>query len=352
MSRRSVASVLAVGFLLVLVVLAAQRPVPYVTVSPGRTINVLGDNGDKPIIRVQGHRTYPTDGQLRLTTVLVTRPDVQLSLVEAVSAWMHKDEAVMPYAAMYPTSNSDQQEEVESSAQMVSSQDTAVAAALTQLGYKLSTYAEVTGVSPDGPSAGKLKPRDRIQTVQGTRISDVGGLLKQLRKVSPGDSVEVGLRRGAKTMTTKVVTEAASDDPKRAVLGVLVGTGYTFPFRVSVGIGDSIGGPSAGLMFALSVYDTLTPGALTQGATIAGTGTIAADGSVGPIGGIRQKIVGARDAGAELFFVPPDNCDSAVHAPVDADEIRLVRADTMASALASLRKYTQDPSADLPRCPS
>jgi Lon-like protease len=117
-------------------------------------------------------------------------------------------------------------------------------------------------------------------------------------------------------------------------------------------VNHSLVGPSAGLMFALAVYDTLTPGALTQGDTIAGTGTIAEDGSVGPIGGIQQKIVAAHDAGASLFFVPPDNCAAALEAPVDEDEIRLVRAPTLDSALTSLKKYTRDPSADLPRCPS
>jgi PDZ domain-containing protein len=105
-------------------------------------------------------------------------------------------------------------------------------------------------------------------------------------------------------------------------------------------------------VFALSVYDTLTPGALTGPNVIAGTGTIAADGSVGPIGGIREKIVAATRAGAEVFLVPPDNCDTAVLAPIDEDEVRLVRADTMHSAVTSLEKYAEDPTAELPRCPT
>ena len=90
------------------------------------------------------------------------------------------------------------------------------------------------------------------------------------------------------------------------------------PFDVSVNINDDIGGPSAGLMFSLAIYDTLTPGSLTGGQVVAGTGTIDDGGQVGPIGGIQQKIAGAREAGAQLFLVPPDNCADAARAPTTA----------------------------------
>ena len=98
-------------------------------------------------------------------------------------------------------------------------------------------------------------------------------------------------------------------------VGIVPGTGFTFPFDVHVNIDPDIGGPSAGLMFSLAIYDTLTPGSLTGDELVAGTGTIPDDGSVGPIGGIQQKIVAARDDGAELFLVPPDNCADALGAP-------------------------------------
>jgi PDZ domain-containing protein len=133
-------------------------------------------------------------------------------------------------------------------------------------------------------------------------------------------------------------------------VGVQIGVGYDFPFDVSVRLGDDIGGPSAGLMFSLGVYDTLTPGALTGGADVAGTGTINERGHVGPIGGIQQKIAGAADKGATLFLVPPANCNEAEHADVDKDRIRLVKAPTIHSAITSLRAYAHDKDADLPGC--
>jgi PDZ domain-containing protein len=132
---------------------------------------------------------------------------------------------------------------------------------------------------------------------------------------------------------------------------VYVGTGFDFPFQVRLGLDDSIVGPSGGLVFAMSVYDTLTPGSLTGGHDIAGTGTISPDGAVGAIGGIQQKIAGAAAAGAELFLVPPANCAEALGAPADAlKELRLVRAPTLTSALKSVTTYADDPSADLPSC--
>lgn len=352
MNRRSAASLIAVGLLAVLVVVGARMSVPYVIVSPGPTINVLGDNGGKPIVQVEGHKTYPTDGQLRLTTVSVTNPETHLTLVDVLWGWMRSDKDVLPVEAMYPKNSSAEQEHAESAAQMVSSQDTAIAVALSELGYTLPTHVEITGITPGGPSDGKLEPRDVITAVDGKDVEDMNGLLGALGEVEPGDQVEIGVRRGGEDKTFQITTAAAEDDKNRAVIGVLVGIGYDFPFDVRVRIDDSIGGPSAGLIFALSVYDTLTPGTLTGGDVIAGTGTISPDGKVGPIGGIREKIIAAAHAGAELFFVPPANCASAQKAPIDDADLQLVRADTMHSAVTSLQKYADDPNADLPRCPT
>ena len=176
MSRRTLASLLAAGMLVVFVVLAAWAPVPYVTVSPGPTLDVLGEQNGEPIVQVAGHRTYPVEGEFRLTTVSVSNPDRKVSLVEAVGAWLSDDVAVLPYEAMYPERNTAEEERTQSQAQMVSSQDTAVAAALTALGYELGSYPVVTGVSAGGPSDGKLKARDRIVTLGEREITDVQGV--------------------------------------------------------------------------------------------------------------------------------------------------------------------------------
>lgn len=350
MSRRTQAGVLAVVLLVLLFLVAARNPVPYVTVSPGPTVDILGESDGKPIVRVEGRRTYSTDGELRLTTVSISTPDREIDLLTALGAWLRTDIDVLPREVMYPDDRSTEEERAESAAQMVNSQDAAVAAALRELGVKLPSFPEVTGITPDGPSEGELKPRDRLLTLNGTSLDDVDTVLEILGEVDPGAEVRGEVRRGERTVPFEITTRSSPDDPERAILGIMVGTGFDFPFEVSVRINEGIGGPSAGLMFALSIYDTLTPGALTGGRVIAGTGSISSDGAVGAIGGIREKIIAAERAGAELFFVPPDNCDSALAAPVEDDEILLVKAETLSSAVQALETYTDDPTADLPRC--
>jgi Lon-like protease len=351
MTRRTLARLLSAGLFVALVLAAALVPVPYVTVSPGLTVDVLGHAGKEPIVKVEGHRTYKTTGQLRMTTVSVSRPEHRVSLGEALTAWAAADDAVMPRKLMYPETSTNEQERAQSAAEMVGSQDNAVAAALSELGYDLPTYAEIIGVVPDGPSDGTLEPRDRLLRLDGRPIRRGEQLIAVLQRAEVGDELSGVVRRDGKRIPFTVTTTESPQVPGQAVIGVYVGTGYEFPFDVSVGIDDSIGGPSAGLVFAMSVFDTLTPGSLTGGAVVAGTGTISSTGKVGPIGGIQQKIAGAADAGAKIFLVPPDNCTGALDAPDDAlEQLRLVRAPTLRSALHSVKTFADDPSADLPRC--
>jgi PDZ domain-containing protein len=233
---------------------------------------------------------------------------------------------------------------------MVSSQDTAVAVALTELGYDLDKVTEVLAVNPGSPADGELKTRDQILAVNGQEIRDATDVSELVRGTPEGEAATFLVSRAGKEKTVRVVPEPSKEDPDVPVVGIVVGPSYDFPFDVRVNIDKRIGGPSAGLIFSLAVYDTLTPGALTGGAAIAGTGTIAEDGSVGPIGGIQQKIVAAADSGAEVFLVPPGNCESAMAVGLDDEEMRLVKAPTMHSAVESLDKYVDDPDAALPKC--
>ena len=140
---------------------------------------------------------------------------------------------------------------------------------------------------------------------------------------------------------------------KQALVGVGVAPTYRFPFQVKLHVASNIGGPSAGTMFALGIYDLLTPGSLTGGKPIAGTGTITASGQVGAIGGIQQKIAGAQADGAKLFLVPATNCDEAVRADYDSDKMRLVKVSTLSGAISAIEAWTHDrSSASLPECAS
>jgi PDZ domain-containing protein len=350
MNRRSLASVSVFCLLVALLAVAAFLPVPYVTESPGPTINVLGTSKDKPIISVTGHKTYPTQGDLRLTTVSVTNPTHRIGLGEAMAAWFDGARAVYPRDVIYPPQQSADEVEKQSAVEMVSSQDTAVVAALRELGYDLPTTVKVVAVTKGAPAQGRLRSGDVITRVDGLATRNAAAVTRGVQAAGAGTPVTLEVRRDGATKKVTVTPRSSPDDPSKALLGIQIQPSYVFPFDVKVRLGDDIGGPSAGLIFSLGVYDTLTPGSLTGGADIAGTGTIDADGRVGPIGGIQQKIVAAADAGAKIFLVPPANCDSALHADVTKDDILLVKAATLDSAVASLKAYAQDPSADLPSC--
>jgi PDZ domain-containing protein len=348
-SRRSAAVIVAFVLLCVTALVATFATVPYVRFQPGPTVNVLGvQSNGKPIVEVQGHKTFKTTGQLRMTTVRTTNPGTKLSVWTALMAWANPHQALYPYDAIYPDKTTNAQEEEESQIEMVSSQDNAIAAALTELRIPFKTKPTILRTVPGGPADGKLKAHDVFVSVNGTKITKTDQVAEIVGALTPGDKATIDVRRGGKPLSFTLTTKPSADDPKRAVVGILLGLGYEFPFDVSVKIPDSIGGPSAGLIFSLAVYDTLTPGQLTGGTPIAGTGSIDEDGKVGPIGGIQQKIAGAEGDGAKLFLVPPDNCDEAVL--VDTD-MKLVRADTMHAARQAIEAYVADPDADLPACP-
>ncbi len=299
MSRRTVSSVVVVVLLAGLIGAAAFLPVPYVTMSPGPTVDVFAKVDGDQVIEVEGADTYPTEGDLRLTTVSVTSPGSDISLLEALSAWFDGTRAVYPRDVIYPPEQTAEDVRRQSSVQMVSSQDTAIAVALAELGYDLPLRTEVLGVTKGSPADGRLEPRDYLLEVNGVQIDDVDEVSEAIQQTGVDEEAEVVVRRDGERRTVRVTAEAATEDPERAVVGVEIGTGYDFPFDVTVHLDEEIGGPSAGLIFSLAVYDTLTPGSLTGGTDIAGTGTIDPDGRVGPIGGIQQKIVAAADAGRQ-----------------------------------------------------
>lgn len=350
MSRRTLSSIVASVLLAALFYVAVSTPVPYVTMSPGPTVDVLAETKGDEIVQVEGAERYETDGRLELTTIRITGPGQEVNLGQALTAWFDRSRAVYPRDAFYGPEESEQDVETESSVQMVSSQDTAVAVALTELGYDLDKITEVLAVTPGSPAAGVLEVRDQILSVNGRQVETAADVARLVRRTPSGETATFVVRRGDRRLTREIEPEPSEEDPDIPVVGVVVGPSYDFPFDVAVNIDDRIGGPSAGLIFSLAVYDTLTPGALTDGAAVAGTGTIAEDGSVGPIGGIQQKIVAAADSGAEVFLVPPGNCEAATAVGLDDEEMRLVKAPTMHSAVESLQTYADDPDAQLPAC--
>lgn len=345
MSQRTRAGLIAACLLAVLWAVAAFTALPYVTYSPGPTVDILSATEGKEKVQVSGHKAYHDEGELRLTTIYVDDPQESVTLLELLKAYVDPDEAVYPRSAVYAPDETDESSERMSTVQMVSSQDSAVATALTELGYDVDEVVEVLDVSEDLPADGRLEVRDVLLEVGGRPISEPQDVVEAVDAAPVGEPLEFVVRRDGDEVSVEVTPREVDGDKR---VGITPGSGFTFPFDVRVDIGDSIGGPSAGLMMALAVYDTLTPGSLTGGHSIAGTGTVTRDGEVGPIGGIQQKIAASRDVGAELFLVPAGNCDGV--AGVDAEDMRLVRATTMHDAVQSIEAWVEDPDASLPTC--
>lgn len=294
---------------LVLGVTAAVLPVPYVVESPGPTFNTLGKDNGKPVISITGRDTYPAEGNLNLTTVYVDGgPNGPVSVFEAFSAWLDGSKAVYPQELIFPTGLTKEQSQQESAVAMTTSQENAVASALKELNIPFAQKLEVADLSEGSASQGKLKPGDVFTSINGKPITGLAVVQDELAAGAGKPAVVVVEREGK--AITETVTPARSDSG-RFILGVLLKYRFTFPFDVTISL-EKVGGPSAGLMFALGIIDTVTPGDLTGGKHIAGTGTITPDGVVGPIGGVAVKMHGARADGATMFLAPAANCSEVL----------------------------------------
>ncbi|GAA1518353.1 PDZ domain-containing protein [Sphaerisporangium rubeum] len=344
MSRRGLTLVVAGLLTLALGGAGAVLPVPYVALSPGPTEDTLGSVKGKPVISISGHETYPTSGKLSLVTVAYQGgPTAHLDLLTALRGWVDPNVAVVPEETIFPKTVTVKEVEEQNTQEMTGSQQDATAAALNELKIPIETIIVVASTQKNRPADGKLRPGDQITKVDGTAIRDVDGVAAGVRKHKPGEQVKFDVIRDGKPLTVDVGTVEGNGG---SIVGMVMGTRFKFPFNVNVNVGD-VGGPSAGLMFSLGIYDKLTPGALTGGTSIAGTGTITADGKVGPIGGIQQKMIGARDAGATVFLTPADNCDDAVRSVPDG--LRLVRVTTMREAVHAIDALRTG-SGNIPAC--
>jgi PDZ domain-containing protein len=209
---------------------------------------------------------------------------------------------------------------------MVDSQQDAIAAALVELGYDFPREVTVAGIVEDSPAVGILEEGDVIAEVNGEPVNSVDELRAAVRDNGADAPAELSIVRDGAPLTVQVTPV---DRDGSVVLGVGVRMAYEFPIDVELQL-DNVGGPSAGMMFALGIVDKLTPGAMTGGEIIAGTGTIDSAGEVGAIGGIRQKLWGAEGAGADWFLAPASNCDEVVgHVP---DGIRVFAVETLDQA--------------------
>ncbi len=326
MTRRS-GTLLTSGVLAVVLLFAAVfASVPYVSLGPGPTFDTLGSSGGRPVITISGRETFPTEGHLDLVTVGVRS---RLTLGQALLGWFDRSQAVVPRELVFPPGKTDKQVDAENAQQMTASQDAATSAALAQLG--IPVQVAVASVAEGSPAQGQLQPDDVLTRVDGTAVTGAAQLRTLVSDRAPGATVTLEYVRGGATRETTLATTSSGETPARAVVGV--GTRVVYPFTVDISLMD-VGGPSAGLMFALGIIDKLQPGPLNGGRFVAGTGEITPEGGVLPIGGIQQKLVAARDKGATVFLVPAQNCaDAASSRP---DGLTLAEVGSLPDALEAL----------------
>jgi Lon-like protease len=363
MRRRGQTVLLGAVLTVLLGIQIGRTDVPYVSFSPGPTVDTLGavDRQGKPctnpstpppvpsgasaapepacqeVIQVTRVPTSKGKGQLRMVTVSVQS---NMSLLEAIRGWLSGEEAVVPRKLFYGD-KTEQQVNQESQQEFEASQSSAETAALTKLGYPVRVT--ITQVTPDGASVGKLKEGDVIETVDGAKVTSLQKLVELVRSKPAGTALQIGYLRNETRATVPITTKAGNDNAPR--IGVSAKPDQPHPFDLKIKL-DKIGGPSAGMMFALGIIDKLTPEDLTHGVVVAGTGTIDDEGNVGQIGGVTQKLYGARAAGATVFLTPAANCAEARRNIPEG--LRLVKVSTLDDALAALTALPGGQS--LPSC--
>jgi Lon-like protease len=344
MSRRSLTLLIASIGTAVAIAVSVLVPVPYVILGPGPTLNTLGqDSSGKPLITISGRASYPVSGHLNMVTVSYQGcQGDRFNIFTALVAWLNPHQAVVPESEICPAGQTQQQTQQQDTQQMTGSQQAATAAALSQLRIPYSAQVVVVRAEKGLPAYGVLRAGDVITAVDGKPVTSQAGLTAVIAAHPAGTTLTVAITRDGQSKQVQVATKESGGHP---VMGVEVTGQFKFPFAVTISVGD-IGGPSAGLMFALGIVDKLTKDNLTGGKFIAGTGEIEASGKVDAIGGIQQKMVGARNAGATVFLTPASNCaDTKGAVPAG---LRLVKVSTLGQAVSYLQALKAGGSA--PSC--
>ena len=290
-------------------------------------------------IAIEGAESYDYEGNLYQLTV--RRDEANYFTY----VWAKVDNSVDLYSreVILPKGVTPQELSEISMQNMKTSENVAIAVALNLLDYEIETQGDgvlVVGIMDDSPVAGKLLKEDLIISINNEVIKSTTEFISLLRTYEIGDMVSIGLIRNDKEMSIETKLIEHIDYENEPMVGFLASTPnqrFVFPISVDIDTGN-VGGPSAGLMMALNVYNSLTEYDITKGVKVAGTGTIEIDGSVGPVGGVKQKVIAAKNAGSTLILVPTANFDD-VQSYIDEDT-SIVSVDTFNEALNLISEYS------------
>lgn len=346
MSRRNKILIALTVLLVVAIALMSIIKVPVAILRPGPATNTLGQVDGKDVISISGTETYPTSGALDFTTVsMAGGPNYPVSVLEYLQAkFFESDAEIDPESMWFPKGVTGKQVEQQNTADMTDSQQTAEVVAMRAAGLTVAQKILVGAIADNAPVGTTLKLKDQLVSVNGAKVTDLASVHTAMNAVKAGSTVAVVLIRDGRTMTVQAKT---GENNGRAVFGIALDPQYTMPFQVTVNAGN-VGGPSAGMMFTLAIYDKITPGSLTGGKRVAGTGTIAEDGTVGPIGGITHKMLGAKRAGATYFLAPAADCNEVVgHVP---SGMTVIKVSTVQEAIAVMPRIAQGETTGFPAC--
>lgn len=304
-------------------------------IGPGPATDVLS------LIKVSGTKTYPSSGKLLITTAAISSHT--LTVWERVWAWIDPKTDTINSRFLKPPGVSDAEQDAQNLRDMEASKIAAEAAAFRALGKPVTdvTGALVLAVPKGSPSRGKLFPDDVVLSVDGIRTQNGRALIAAVRRHKIGEKAQLVVRRAAHDIRVTITTYPSPSDQTKAALGISIGENpghaYSLPEKITINT-QQIGGPSGGLVFALSIYDAFTPFDLTRGHIVAVTGTIDAAGNVGAIGAIGEKIRGARAVGADIFLAPSASGEAAEATRLAPKGLRVIGVRTLREAISALRR--------------
>lgn len=306
--------------------------VPYFSLEPGPTRDV------GPLIRVEGQEEGEETGELLLTTVSLR----ELKVADAIRSFVLTDVDVVRRSVIIPPGRTEEEVDRFNTEQMQESQLFGAVAALDLLGYQLDLAGagvEVESVLPDAPASGTLRPGDVIVGSGQEPLCGARELIERVGRRGVGEPMDLRILRGGEPVEVTVETTSDPEDRERPIIGIEIApvSGQVeLPVQIDI-VSEGIGGPSAGLVFALGIYEELEDGSLVGGRTIAGTGTISCSGDVGAVGGLRQKLAGAARNEADIFLVPSDELEAACRTE---PSFQVVGVADLTEAVSAL----QDPS--------
>lgn len=334
--RRGSARWITLSLLIITFGSLALLPTGYVIERPGQVFNVMGEVEGTQVISSSDTETFPSQSRFDVTTIsLLGNREATPSWFQVLIAWADPNQLVLPLDEVFPPNRTTEEIRAESSLQMEVSQQDAIAAALTKLGYEVPRQMYVASVIEDSPSSKILVAGDFVLAAGGEPVETFEELRGQIQ-LSEGSPIVLEVERDGVERSFEITPEERDGS---WVIGAMIGYTYNFPVTIELQLGE-VGGPSGGLMFALGILDALEPGDLAGTHHVSGTGTISADGLVGPIGGVELKMLAAKDSGADLFLLPDGNCQEALGQVPDGLSVISVR--DLDEAVAAVERLNQE----------